>query len=78
MSVLLLLTLFTAGFQISDFRLPAPLLAVAESLTNRSIAWPEWEQWKRVLLVQDIKKRMHDLLGYGLALEGLAATYKPK
>jgi enoyl-CoA hydratase/carnithine racemase len=31
-------------------------------------------RYSRVLLTQDIKRRMHDLLGYGLALEGLAAT----
>jgi len=69
-SVLLLLTLFTAGFQISDFRLPAPFLAVAESLTNRSIAWPEWEQWKRVLLVQDYNTRV---VMTGTGLLGMAA-----
>jgi enoyl-CoA hydratase/carnithine racemase len=31
-------------------------------------------RYTRVLLTQDIKRRMHELLGYGLALEGLAAT----
>lgn len=31
-------------------------------------------RYTRVMLTQDIKRRMHDLLGYGLALEGLAAT----
>jgi enoyl-CoA hydratase/carnithine racemase len=31
-------------------------------------------RYSRVLLTQDIKRRMHDLLGYGLALEGLAAS----
>lgn len=31
-------------------------------------------RYARVLLTQDLKRRMHDLLGYGLALEGLAAT----
>lgn len=33
-------------------------------------------RYSRVLLVQDLKRRMHDLLGYGLALEGLAAVQK--
>ena len=31
-------------------------------------------RYARVLLTQDIKKKMHELLGYGLALEGLAAS----
>ena len=30
----------------------------------------------RVLLSQDLKRRMHELLGYGLALEGLAAVQR--
>jgi len=29
-----------------------------------------------VLLTQDLKKRMQELLGYGLALEGLDATQR--
>ena len=58
MSLLLILTVFTDGFQLSDFKLLPSLLAVAESLTNRSIAWPEWEQWKRVLLLQDYNTRV--------------------
>ena len=43
---------------------------MAESLTNRSIAWPEWEQWKRVLLLQDYNTRVV-MLGTGLL--GMAA-----
>ena len=70
MSVLLLLTVFTDGFQISDIKLHAPLLAVAESLTNRSIAWPDWEQWKRVLLLQDYNTRV---VMTGTGLLGMAA-----
>ena len=35
-------------------------------------------RYARVLLTQDLKRRMIDLLGYGLALEGLAATQSPR
>lgn len=33
-------------------------------------------RYTRVLLTQDLKRRMHELLGYGLALEGLAAVQR--
>ena len=33
-------------------------------------------RYARVMLTQDLKKRMHELLGYGLALEGLAAVQR--
>ncbi len=35
---------------------------------------PLLRRYARVLLTQDLKKRMHELLGYGLALEGLSAS----
>jgi enoyl-CoA hydratase/carnithine racemase len=34
-------------------------------------------RYARVLLTQDLKRRMIDLLGYGLALEGLVSTQSP-
>lgn len=37
---------------------------------------PLLRRYARVLLTQDLKKRMNELLGYGLALEGLAATQR--
>jgi len=37
---------------------------------------PLIRRYARVLLTQDLKKRVHDLHGYGLALEGLAATVR--
>jgi len=35
---------------------------------------PLMRRYARVLLTQDLKRKMHELLGYGLALEGLAAA----
>ena len=70
MSVLLILTVFNDGFQILDFIFSSSSLAVAESLTNRSISWPEWGQWKRVLLLQDYNTRV---VMTGTGLLGMAA-----
>lgn len=44
---------------------------LARQLTERPALL---RRYARVLLTQDLKRRMQDLLGYGLALEGLAAT----
>lgn len=46
------------------------LLIFAESLTDRSISWPEWSEWKRLLLLQDYNTRVV-MLGTGLL--GMAA-----
>jgi enoyl-CoA hydratase/carnithine racemase len=45
--------------------------ALARQLKRRPVLL---RRYARVLLTQDLKRRMHDLLGYGLALEGLGAT----
>lgn len=51
------------------------LLPRARALAQQLLLQPRLvRRYARVLMVQDIKKRMHDLLGYGLALEGLAAS----
>lgn len=60
---------------------------VSEVLPREQLSARAWEharrliqrpplirRYARVLLTQDLKRRMHELLGYGLALEGLAAT----
>ena len=45
--------------------------ALAEQLTQES---PLVLRYTRVLMTQYIKRAMHDLLGYGLALEGLGSV----
>jgi len=52
--------------------------ALAEQLATRP---PLVLRYSRILLVQELKRRMHDLLGYGFALEGLGvldASEKPE
>ncbi len=80
--LLMLTTLFTAfgsgsladapdfRFSIFDLRLFEGSVTIAESLTDRSIDWPEWNQWKRVLSLRDYNTRIV-MLGTGLL--GLAA-----
>jgi enoyl-CoA hydratase/carnithine racemase len=45
--------------------------ALAEQLAQRP---PLVLRYSRVLLTQHLKRLMHDLLGYGLALEGLGVA----
>jgi enoyl-CoA hydratase/carnithine racemase len=45
--------------------------ALAEQLAQQS---PLILRYSRVLLTQSIKRQMHELLGYGLALEGLGSA----
>ena len=45
--------------------------ALAEQLAQQS---PLVLRYSRVLLTQHVKRQMHDLLGYGLALEGLGSA----
>lgn len=69
--------------QAMDFGLVSEVLPGADLLPR---AWELARQlmlqsnlvrrYTRVMLTQDIKRRMHDLLGYGLAMEGLAATQR--
>lgn len=47
-----------------------PLLAQTNSLTDRSIAWPSWEQWQRVLLLEDYNTRV---VIFGTSILGCAA-----
>ncbi len=55
----------------------AELLPRAWTLARQLLRQPRLvRRYTRVLLTQDLRRRMHDLLGYGLALEGLAATQK--
>jgi len=46
------------------------LILGSSSLTDRSIEWPDWSQWKRVLLLRDYNTRVVML---GTMLLGLAA-----
>lgn len=48
----------------------AVLLAQSRSITDRSIDWPSWDQWQRVLLLQDYNTRV---VVFGVAVLGCAA-----
>jgi manganese/zinc/iron transport system permease protein len=37
---------------------PWTLIAKTASLTDRSVAWPTWEQWSRILLLEDYNTRV--------------------
>jgi manganese/zinc/iron transport system permease protein len=65
-----------ALFAVTDTLFLAPLflaqslLAQSKSITDRSIAWPTWEQWQRVLLLEDYNTR---IVVFGAAVLGCAA-----
>lgn len=49
---------------------PMPWMAQAGSITDRSIEWPTWSQWRRVLTLRDYNTRV---VVIGTMLLGLAA-----
>jgi enoyl-CoA hydratase/carnithine racemase len=61
--------------EAKDVGLVSEVLPQAQVLSRQLMQRPPLRRrYARVLLTQDLKRRMHELLGYGLALEGLAAT----
>jgi enoyl-CoA hydratase/carnithine racemase len=73
--------------QTLDARKALELGLVAEVLPREQLLPRAWElaeqlalqpplalRYSRVLLTQHIKRLMHDLLGYGLALEGMGSA----
>jgi manganese/zinc/iron transport system permease protein len=46
------------------------LLAQSKSITDRRVSWPTWEQWQRVLLLEDYNTRV---VVFGAAALGCAA-----
>lgn len=62
---------------VSEIHAPQDLLPRAWVLARQLLQRPNLlRRYTRVMLTQDLKRRMHDLLGYGLAMEGLAAVQK--
>lgn len=59
--------------------LPADkLMARAWELAEQIVAYPTLHvRYARVMFTEHIKRRMQDLLGYGLALEGMALMERP-
>lgn len=65
LAVALMLLLTVSGSTVS-----AQTTAGHESITDRSIDWPKWEQWTRLLLLRDYNTRV---VVVGTALLGLAS-----
>jgi len=60
---------------VSEVLPKADVLPRAWTLARQLMQRPVLRRrYARVLLTQDLKRRMHDLLGYGLALEGLESS----
>lgn len=54
------------------------VLARAWELAETIASYPELHRrYSRVLMTEDLRRRMNELLGYGLALEGLALMERP-
>jgi enoyl-CoA hydratase/carnithine racemase len=77
--------------QVIDAPLAKELGLVAEVLPRDRLMARAWElaediakrpplllRYTRLLFTEDLRKRMHDLLGYGLAMESLAVMDKPE
>ncbi len=59
------------AFLVADAVGPANMIvAQTRSITDRSIGWPTWEQWQRVLLIEDYNTRV---VVFGTAILGCAA-----
>lgn len=60
------------AFLVADAVGPANMIvAQTRSITDRSIGWPTWEQWQRVLLIEDYNTRV---VVFGTAILGCAVA----
>jgi manganese/zinc/iron transport system permease protein len=66
----MLATRFLAPMFLDPTRWGPALLAQSKSITDRRVTWPTWEQWQRVLLLEDYNTRIVVL---GAAVLGCAA-----
>jgi manganese/zinc/iron transport system permease protein len=61
---------FARGVPVEAAQHETPSAAAQRSITDRSVEWPTWAQWRRVLLAEDYNTRVVLL---GTSLLGLAA-----